>query len=62
MAQPLFDAALMGLGDSDMIFHSVKKKNRTEYMIMMDPPTFVSEIASRQELLHNNSCLLCLTA
>lgn len=45
-----------------MIFHSVKKKNRTEYMIMMDPPTFVSEIASRQELLHNNSCLLCLTA
>lgn len=39
-----------------MIFYSVKKKNRTEYMIMMNPSTFVSKIASRHELLHNNSC------
>lgn len=39
-----------------MIFYSVRKKNRTECMIMMNPSTFVSQIASRHELLHNNSC------
>ena len=47
---------MMVLGDLDMIFYSPKKKNRTEYMIMMNPPTSASEIASRHELLHNNSC------
>lgn len=39
-----------------MIFYSVKEKNRTEYMIMMNPSTSVSKIACRHELLHNNSC------
>lgn len=39
-----------------MIFYSPKEKNRTKYMIMMNPPTSVSEMASRHELLHNNSC------
>lgn len=48
-----------------MIFYSVKKKNRTEYTIMMNPSTFVSKIASRYELSHNNSCPVvsyCLTS
>lgn len=39
-----------------MIFYSVKGKNRSEYMIMMNPSTFVSTIASRCELLPNNPC------
>lgn len=39
-----------------MISYSGKKKNRSEYMVMTDPSSFVSKIASRHELLPNNSC------
>lgn len=45
VAQFTSDVAMQVSGDLDMIFYTVKKKNRAERVIMMNPPTAVSKIA-----------------
>lgn len=56
MARSTFRCSCDGIRRFRRDFYSVKKKNRIEYMVMMNPSSFVSKIASRHELLPNNSC------
>lgn len=49
VAQFTSDVAMQVSGDLDMIFYTMKKKNRAERVIIMNPPTAVSKIAVGRE-------------